>query len=296
LALGAGLMLLGPVLTGARWWLLLRSQGVEIGPVRAIALTWVGLLFSLLPGGLVAGDAVKAVLAVQGSQRRAAAATSVYMDRALGLLAVLLLGTAAGLLSLKRLATLPEDKRGYAYILVVVAAAGFVIGLAGLALVFSERFGRSLIVRWLEARRQRRLLRMLHSVIMAVHSYREHRRTLLAVMVLSLATQGVIILAGAILGRALEISFPAVQPPSFALELPFYFLALSFGEIANALPFTPGGFGQLEGALELILGTFGAAKGFTLGLMWHAAGYFTFLWGALFYVGLRKQSRGPARA
>jgi glycosyltransferase 2 family protein len=290
---GVALLFTSPVLTGLRWSMLVRSQDVPMGAGRAIAMTWIGLLFTLLPGGLVAGDAVKAFLVARDAKRRAAAATSVYMDRALGLMAVLAIGAAAGLAAWDRIDAMPEPERAGARLLVMAAAGGFLAGAAGLAVAFSNAFMSNRLVGRLTAPGANRAFRMLHDVLASVHSYRNHPWMLVKVFALSIVAQGMILAAAACMGQALGIQFTSIEA-SAAGQGQVYLFGLSLGEIANAAPFLPGGLGALEGALEAIFRTFGAAEGdgMALGLMWHAGGWFVFLWGLVFYLWPKKKGEG----
>ena len=279
-----------PLAAGLRWWLLLRSQGTAISLGQAISLTWTGLLFTLLPGGLVSGDAVKAVMVAQVTSKRPAAVLSVYVDRALGLLSMLVVAVAAGLLSWNTVAQLPDWVIG----VLLTGAAGLAAGLVGLALVLSRHFGRNFIVRRLEAAargesRAAALYRVLYRLVESIAAYREHKRTVALVLLVSVAAQSVVIFAGVMLGHALAVTFPALEPLSQAGETALYFLALPVGMVVQAVPLTPGGFGQLEWALEEIFEAFGSDKGFTLALLWHFIAYFMFLFGIPFYLMRRKK-------
>ena len=56
-------ILLQNLLTGVRWWFLMRSIGGKSTLFEAVSLTMQGLFFTLfIPGGAVSGDVVKAAL------------------------------------------------------------------------------------------------------------------------------------------------------------------------------------------------------------------------------------------
>jgi hypothetical protein len=85
--------------TGARWNLLLSSQGIHPSASRVARIVGVGYLCNFILPGTVGGDVAKAGLIVADTpERRKRALATVPLDRALGLLAFLLLGTLAGLL------------------------------------------------------------------------------------------------------------------------------------------------------------------------------------------------------
>ncbi|MGI9429521.1 MAG: lysylphosphatidylglycerol synthase transmembrane domain-containing protein [Bythopirellula sp.] len=85
--------------TGARWNLLLSSQGIHPPASRVARIVGVGYVCNFILPGTVGGDVAKAGLIVADTpERRKRALATVPLDRAIGLLAFLLLGTLAGLL------------------------------------------------------------------------------------------------------------------------------------------------------------------------------------------------------
>ncbi len=92
-ALSVGLWFLLLVVVGWRWQLLLAAAGVPTGYGRAMRLCFVGYFFNNVMPGLTGGDLVRAVLVTRGlEERRARAAVSVLVDRAIGLFGLLALG------------------------------------------------------------------------------------------------------------------------------------------------------------------------------------------------------------
>ncbi len=98
-ALSVGLWALLLVVVGWRWQLLLGAAGVPTGYGRAMRLCFVGYFFNNVMPGLTGGDLVRAVLVTRGlEERRARAAVSVLVDRAIGLFGLLALGALVLLL------------------------------------------------------------------------------------------------------------------------------------------------------------------------------------------------------
>lgn len=83
----------------ARWWLLVRVQQFQFRLPDAIRYGFVGLAANLIIPGTVGGDLCKALLLVRDqSERRAAAAATVVVDRFVGLWGLFIVGTLALLL------------------------------------------------------------------------------------------------------------------------------------------------------------------------------------------------------
>jgi len=81
-----------------RWWLLLLTQGIRLSLLEAFRLSYIGIFFNNVLPGLTGGDLVKAVaVARRVPAARARAVTTIFVDRVLGLLALMILGSLAAL-------------------------------------------------------------------------------------------------------------------------------------------------------------------------------------------------------
>jgi uncharacterized membrane protein YbhN (UPF0104 family) len=93
------LVLVAVTITILRWQLLARTLGLEFSTKEALRVGFLGYAVNLLPAGLVGGDAVKAVfLARLHPTRKTEAVATVFVDRAIGLVALLLLAAVGTLL------------------------------------------------------------------------------------------------------------------------------------------------------------------------------------------------------
>lgn len=92
LAVGLGVFFLLTVLATARWKILLAVQDIKIGWLRVWQLFMIGMFFNLFMLGSTGGDVVKMFLAMRETPRnKAAALLSVFMDRVIGMLALIFL-------------------------------------------------------------------------------------------------------------------------------------------------------------------------------------------------------------
>jgi uncharacterized protein (TIRG00374 family) len=79
-----------------RWWLLVRCQDIELSVIEALRLGSIGFLLSFVSAGSVGGDLFKAIfLAKRSPGRRFEAVASVFVDRGVGLLGLVLLVSVA---------------------------------------------------------------------------------------------------------------------------------------------------------------------------------------------------------
>lgn len=92
LAGGAVLAGLSMVLTALRWWVFLRVQQIRVSIPRAIELTMIGNLFSLVSVGSLGGDAARIILLIRDHPGRKLAITmSVLVDHMAGMVTLGLL-------------------------------------------------------------------------------------------------------------------------------------------------------------------------------------------------------------
>src|SRR5262245_9422488 len=81
-----------------RWHLLIHTLGLQFTVRETLRAGFLAYLANLLPMGLVAGDSLKAVMLIHRNPRRKTeAVTAVFVDRVLGLFALLLLAAIASL-------------------------------------------------------------------------------------------------------------------------------------------------------------------------------------------------------
>jgi uncharacterized protein (TIRG00374 family) len=194
------LVLADRALNAYRWVVLLRplasAAHVALWPIMRIFFvsTFVG---TFLPAGV--GDAaVRAYSLSRLNVPAAAAVASVFMDRMLGVLSILMMA-AAGLFFARDLAAQP---------VVVVALLGTLGACAVTALVVFSRTAADLTSSLLRLAPSRRLERIGRSLLDAIRSYSTSHRELLNVLGGSLGVQVLRIVQAWCLGLALGVAAP----------------------------------------------------------------------------------------
>ncbi len=86
-----GIFVIGQIIVGLRWWLLLRSQSIFIDFWAAVRLHFLGLFYNNFMPSSVGGDLIRAWYVTKHTDRRFEAALSVFVDRAIGLLSTLVI-------------------------------------------------------------------------------------------------------------------------------------------------------------------------------------------------------------
>lgn len=95
LVVGVVLFFVCTVVATARWKILLAVQGIYLTWLRTWQLFMIGLFFNLFMLGSTGGDVVKMFLTMrEAPERKAAALLSVFMDRVIGMLALIFLSVA----------------------------------------------------------------------------------------------------------------------------------------------------------------------------------------------------------
>ncbi|MFZ0033715.1 MAG: lysylphosphatidylglycerol synthase transmembrane domain-containing protein, partial [Sedimentisphaerales bacterium] len=86
-----GLYVASQLIFVSRWYLLLRVQSVKIGYWVAVRLHFLGLLYNNALPSSVGGDVLRAWYVTKHTDRKVEAATSVVVDRAMGVLGLFMM-------------------------------------------------------------------------------------------------------------------------------------------------------------------------------------------------------------
>lgn len=246
---------LSQVLIGLRWWLLLRTQKVHISIWTAVRLHFLGLFYNNFMPGSMGGDAIRAWYVTKHTEHKFEAALSVFVDRALGFSSsvvmagfcyfVLLHNQKLGVGGAGEGSATTET--GYNQWLVWVPA---ILVLAIIVLLVVPA-GRRLAYRaW------GLVLKLAKKLWTAVVVYSRNPLTILAVFGLTLALQGIVILAFWLVGRHIGIE----------ASLRYYFVFFPLTWALGAVPVSVGGAGVVEGGLTGLFMVAGAEKGQALAI------------------------------
>ena len=243
-----------------RWQMLLAAKGLPV-PLGWLVRTYFVALFAgqFLPAA-IGGDAVRVVELGRRTGDAPEAVASVLIDRLVGLVSLVVLAVFA-------VAVSGAGRRPG----VIAAEAAFGVAAAAvLVMLFSSRL-RGAVARWLEPRAAGRRLAVGRRFYDALHAYRDHRGTLVAVGLLALAVQLARVGVIWMLVRALGLDVP---DSVVLLAGPVVFAAL-------ALPVSLNGIGVREAVFVYFLhGHAGRSEAIALGLAFFAVGTLTALGGA----------------
>jgi uncharacterized protein (TIRG00374 family) len=265
----------GQLTSAYRWYLLLVPVRLVAGYGRVAAFSFIGMFFNFFLPTIVGGDAVKALLLALETGSPARATISVFMERNLGLAALLVIALAAVFYAP------PVELLGFTLPTIVIAlACGFV---AVNVLVFSRRAYTMLdwLVSMTPLRRVWPGAGQLHA---ALTPYLSTPGIMLAAIALSFVFQIVVITVVFLCARALGVNVPV---SALAVFVPLIALG-------GMLPVSINGFGVRDALYLLLFGRLGTPPdvAVSLSLLHVAVTFVSSLPGGLVYLMQDRRTRG----
>jgi len=245
-AAALAIFIIGQVMIGFRWLLLLRTQSIFINLFAVIRLIFLGLFYNNFMPGSVGGDLLRAWYVTKHTPKKFEAVLSVFVDRIIGLLSTLIIAVFFYVLFLRGQADaltftgssgpfkfLAEHKGGIIWVFGVLVAV-----FCGLLL---HRRGRvSLRAAWLYIRIH--IVRAFKKLKDAVSVYCSKPLTILAAFGLTVFIQIMTITAFWFLGKNLGIT----------ASLKYYYVFFTLTWVLGALPVSIGGAVVVEGILAYL--------------------------------------------
>jgi uncharacterized protein (TIRG00374 family) len=273
-ALGALVYAGGQWLSAWRWWLLLRPVRLDVPYLRMVAFYFIGMFFNIFLPTIVGGDAVKAILLARETGAPARSTMSVFMERNVGLLALLTIATAAAFVAP------PVDVRGFNLLqLTLIVFAAFIVA----NVVLANRPAYKLVDYLVALTPLARIRSRAASLYEALVPYRDARwRGLIAAATAqSFLFQAVVILVVFLNANALGLSVPLA---ALAVFVPLI-------SLAGMLPVSVNGLGLREALYLLLFGRIGvpADAAVSMALLYFAVTMAASLPGGIVYA----LQRGP---
>jgi glycosyltransferase 2 family protein len=272
--LGSLCLLLATCLSILRWFMLMRSVGVETTAWTVFRLGWIGVFFNNALPGLTGGDLAKAIYATRDHpNQRTDAVISVIVDRVIGIVALALIAAVVIPFDFSRYGQVAIGIYGF----LAVAALGALVTLSrrvksrlrasamiGSLLAFARGVGERL--RRVAERLGRKPKRaaqsrdsLLGKIDRAVSIYRHRLGTLAIAMMMSIVVHMLLIVGMWFFGEALaagahdgagSVSDATRQQLESldALQLSVYCSIIPIIMMVSSLPLAPGGWGVGETA------------------------------------------------
>ena len=281
------------MLCTVRWNIIMRSYGITLPFREVFQLYFVGHFFNAFMFGAVGGDLIKAVYVAKAvPERRTESVATIFIDRLVGLLALVFLASVVIAIRFRFFLRYPETRKTMAFMIAVLVAT-----VVGLFVVFRQNLlERFSFFRRMEANTA--LGQILGKVYAAFHHCLRHRGLMTRAIGLSLMNHTTLVMAAWLLGLGLGIrtTHPAPDavpdaPPSIAVlahELANYMTVFPIVNGIAAIPATPGGLGTRDVATKFLLGVpeFGvpATRAVPLSLLLYGVMFFWSLFGGGVYM------------
>jgi uncharacterized protein (TIRG00374 family) len=196
---------------------------------NAVKLTFAGNFFNFALPGTTGGDLVKAYYISHYTHLKTEVVTTVFLDRAIGLLGIVFLAVAGIVL------TWNPARFGYEMFVLGLLLLGLA---AGSLVVFSSRMRRALHLSALASRLPggEQLLRIGRATV----AMRQHKAKVAIAMGVTLVLQSIAMVSAAVMAWALGME------PTGLSGLLYYFIYVSIGFLVAAIPSTPQAFGVME--------------------------------------------------
>ena len=277
------------IATGLRWWRLMQPLGIQMTLGRAYALNMVGVFYNTFMLGSTGGDFIKAWYTGRHARpgQKAAAWLSVFIDRVIGLLVLVVIGGTAATIEWF---LLPDKNSLVAYACLQVAwGSGAILLAVGAGLFVAlhtpvrRRTGISAAVKAIPSERARGALQSIYDVI---DTYWRQPRIVLEAALLTVPVHVSVIISAMLAGHAFGLPIP----------WPYYFVCVPVMVLSASLPISPQGAGVMEFFAVLLTQPQGAtvSQAFALALSIRAVQMLWNLTGGIFV--LRGGYSAPAEA
>jgi hypothetical protein len=214
------------LITSVRWHELLRALDIHLKLSRTFVLNMVGMFYNtIMPTGSTGGDVFKAYYVARQTHHRTRAVMSVLVDRAIGLVALIILGGTMAALQRH----IPRCRQ------VALASAG-IIAFASLGLLvfyvpaLRAMSGLDFIIKKLPMQKQVR------GAVETMHIYGRRPLLVLVALIMSFPVHMIVITAAQLCGIAFGLH----------INLFYYWMAVPVIVLASAIPISPQGAGVME--------------------------------------------------
>jgi glycosyltransferase 2 family protein len=223
------------VLTSVRWQKLLHALEINLSLWRTFVLNMVGLFYNtFIPMGSSGGDLLKAYYAAQHTPYKTRAVLSVFVDRVIGLIVLIILGGAAATLYLAFTKDY-DDPSIHACRQVAATAWAIVAGMVLFLLVaFHPRVKALLQSETVLSRLPMR--NQIQGVFEVMGIYRQHPVLILWAMVMTVPVHLTVTVSALLAGKAFNLP----------LSSSYYFIVVPVTVLAGAIPISPQGVGVME--------------------------------------------------
>jgi uncharacterized protein (TIRG00374 family) len=224
------------LVTSYRWHELLKALDIHIGQSKAFVINMVGCFYNTFLPGSTGGDAFKAYYASKQTPHRTRAVMSVLVDRAVGLLALIIVGGVTASLQWQ----IPACRK-----VAIGAAAICFCTVIGMLVFYNPTLhrlsGLDFILKKLPMQKQVR------GAVDTMHQYAKRPGLAIWSLVVSFPVHATVVSSAMFAGMAFGLP----------LHWAYYWVAVPVIVLAGAIPVSPQGAGVMEGFAVLLTRTQG---------------------------------------
>jgi hypothetical protein len=214
------------VITGLRWYSLLKILQIDLGAGRAMVLNMVGAFYNTFMPGSTGGDLLKAYYAAKHApNQRTGAVMSVLVDRVIGLVALVILGGTMAAMQW----TEPACRQ-------VAIASGAVVVLLGIGLTV---FYHPALRRWTGMAfvlQRLPLQRQVAKAVQTMEIYRTRPWTVLGTLVATFPVHATVVISAMLAGKAFGLPLSPL----------YYWVVVPVVVLSGSIPISPQGAGVME--------------------------------------------------
>lgn len=266
------LLILTIGLNAQRWHILNKAQSIDLGFVRTLKPTFLGIAFNNLLPGSVGGDFIRSYyLFKKAPQHKSLALLSIFLDRVLGFLGLLIMVCLTSFLSLSHFLDKPKL---FPFFLMF---AFFCLTLLSFFIILILLPQHLKIIDW-AIKRLPSWAKPVVSFLLALQNYRLTKKIIFQCLVLSVIIQLLVTLVIMIIAKSMNL------PP---IAFSDYNLASSITQVVNLIPISPGGIGIGEIAFAnilLLLNPLQQVAWGTVFLAYRMMTFITFIPGIIYYL------------
>jgi uncharacterized protein (TIRG00374 family) len=240
------------IVTSVRWFWLLRVVAIFIPLSRAFIINMVGAFYNTFMLGSTGGDFIKAWYASRQTLHRTRAAMSVFVDRIIGLLALVVMG---GTMAAYQYFASPFDPASRALGRITIACTLIVVATFGGGIVLtSPTLKRLTGLGWLIDRLPKQ--KQVQNAIKTLELYRRKKAIVMMALVGTFPVHITVVVSAMLACKAFGLTIPTF----------YYFVAVPVIVLVGSIPISPQGAGVMEFFAFLLVSRYGGTVSQALAL------------------------------
>ncbi len=266
LLIAIGLYIIIIIIACLRWQKLLQGQRIYLSFLKTLELHFIGLFFNTFMPSMTGGDVVKAYYVSKHTDQRLEAATTVLIDRIIGMLALLTIGAVASLYAISD----PQIRKPAISIMVLF----LIITISGI-IFLNKRIMKKFSFD-IKMERWQKIIVSLKRVYSAFYIYRSKKALLTEVFLMSIVIQIMSIL----------INYQIALGLGLNVSMKYFFLFIPIITVISIIPITFAGWGLGESMYKYFFGLVTSACGLavTMSIIVRLSALILNLFGGIFYI------------